>query len=383
MSPIVEKPTVRWEEAGSQRSALWLSESRVTPPARVIAGDDSLKADLAYRYACEGTAVVWRGDFENAKQLSSAVSRRFDHGRARRRAERPAAPSDTFHRHRMEAAQRARALGMILIELEPDYSVPLRRAPDIRAAVTEVYGPGRAPALVPLRDLLGMIGAREWRRRGIFVEALGARVFPHYGVFAPIRSEYVELVASARLPSTESAFDIGTGTGVLAALLARRGIARVIATDIEPRAVACAEENLARLGFGGRTTVLRADLFPPEELAPRASLIVCNPPWLPAKATTRLERAVYDQKSRMLRGFLRALPRRLAPGGEAWLLMSDLAEHLGLRGPTALRDVFEEAGLRVKAKTDARPTHPRIEDRDDPLHEARKAETISLWRLVP
>ncbi len=33
----------------------------------------------------------------------------------------------------------------------------------------------------------------------------------------------------------------------------------------------------------------------------------------------------------MLRGFLAGLADHLAPGGEGWLILSDLAEHLGLR----------------------------------------------------
>ena len=87
--------------------------------------------------------------------------------------------------------------------------------------------------------------------------AVGLRIHPHYGVFAPIRSEYVDLVAKAPLPaavaSPSIAFDIGTGTGVLAAVLARRGIERVVATDMDPRALACARENVERLGLARRS----------------------------------------------------------------------------------------------------------------------------------
>ena len=85
-------------------------------------------------------------------------------------------------------------------------------------------------------------------------------------MFAPIRSEYVELVAAEPLPaacaSSSVAFDIGTGTGVLAAVLARRGIQRVIATDLDPRALACARANLERLGLLQQVQVVQADLFP-------------------------------------------------------------------------------------------------------------------------
>jgi hypothetical protein len=44
--------------------------------------------------------------------------------------------------------------------------------------------------------------------------------------------------------------------------------------------------------------------------------------------------------------------------------------------------MFAEAGLRVIAKHDIRPRHPRIADAEDVLHKARAAELTSLWRLA-
>lgn len=210
------------------------------------------------------------------------------------------------------------------------------------------------------------------------IPALGERIHPHYGVFSPVRGEYVGLVAEAPLPSTELAFDIGTGTGVLAAVLARRGVKRILATDQDPRALACAHENIERLGLGGQVEVVRADLFPEG----RAPLIVCNPPWLPARPSSPLECAVYDPESRMLRGFLNGLAAHLEPGGEGWLILSDFAEHLGLRSRDELLAAIDKAGLKVAGKMDVRPAHPKASDPTDPLHAARAAEVTSLWRLV-
>lgn len=386
---------VRWREAGEERSARWLSASRERPPRRIVVADDTLPADTAFRLAAQGTGILWRGDFQNARQLLDAMTRRADRSGAKRggspeRSPEPAqegSPAEAFHRYRMQAAQRAHTLGMLLVELEPDRSIPLRRAPDVRGAVTEAFGPAGGPAdgpaVIPLRELLGAIGAHEWRKKGVEVAALGARIHPHYGVFAPVRQEYVDLVAEAPLPAGDLAFDIGTGTGVLAAVLARRGLARVVATDNEPRAVACARDNLQRLGLADRVEVVEADLFPPEPFPRRASLVVCNPPWLPARAMTPLERAVYDPGGRMLRAFLAGLPHHLAPGGVGWLVLSDLAEQLGLRSRDELLDAFEAAGLSVLGRLETRPTHDRPTDEADPLHAYRRVETTSLWRLAP
>jgi methylase of polypeptide subunit release factors len=363
-----------WTEADELRSALWRSENGAPAPKRVVIADDRTTADAAYRLACEGTAMLWRGDFQNARQLLQALARRAD----RKPRKTSAVPIDAFNLHRQAQSQRARTLGTLLLPLDGDYSIPLRRAPDLRQACLETYGPGNGPSVVSMREILGLVGAHEWRKKGVEIPALGDRIFPHYGVFSPVRGEYVGLVAEAPLPSLELAFDIGTGTGVLAAVLARRGMVRVLATDQDPRALACARENLARLGLNDRVEVVQADLFPEG----RAALIVCNPPWIPARPNSPLEHAIYDPESRMLRGFLAGLAAHLEPKGEGWLVLSDLAEHLGLRPRAELLAAFDAAGLEVVGRIDVKPSHPKVADDADPLHAARAAELTSLWRLA-
>ena len=367
-------PVVNWTEADATRSARWRSESGAPPPRRVMVADDRITADAAYRLASEGTALLWRGDFQNARQLLQAMARRID----RKPRKAASSPLEAFNFHRQAQSQRARTLGMLLLPLEADFSIPLRRAPNVKEACAEAYGTGTESSVVSLRELLGVIGAHEWRKKGVDIPALGERIHPHYGVFSPVRGEYIGLVAEAPLPTTKLAFDIGTGTGVLAALLAKRGVKHVIATDQDPRALACARQNIARLGLKGRVEVVEADLFP-EGCAP---LIVCNPPWLPARANSPLEHAIYDPESRMLKGFLNGLAAHLEPGGEGWLILSDLAEHLGLRSRESLLAAIEAAGLSVVGRLDTKPTHPRAADVTDPLHAARAAEVTSLWRLA-
>lgn len=369
-----DHPVISWSEADEVRSARWRSKSDAPPPRRVIVADDRMTADAAYRLACEGTAMLWRGDFQNARQLLQALTRRVE-----RKSPKPASsPDDAFNHHRQSQARRARILAMLLLPLDSDYGIPLRRAPDLRQACLETYGPADEPSVASLRELLGLVGAHEWRKKGVDIPALGDRIHPHYGVFSPVRGEYVGLVAKEPLPSLELAFDIGTGSGVLAAVLARRGIKRIVATDQDPRALACARENLARLGLDGQVEVLQADLFPPG----KAPLVVCNPPWLPARPSSPIEHAIYDPESRMLLGFLNGLAAHLEAGGEGWLILSDLAEHLGLRSRDELLAAIDAAGLKVVGRTDVRPHHPRAADTSDPLHVARMAELTSLWRLA-
>jgi len=373
---------IEWQDGGQARSALWRSESGWPAPKKVVIADDTMTADAAYRLALDGTALLWRGDFQNARQLLQALARRIDHkgSRAKRAKPAKAAPTllESFHRHRLAQLQRARTLAMLLIPFELAYSIPLRRAPDVRQACNEAYGAATEPFVVSLRELLGLIGAHEWRSKGVPIAALDDRIHPWYGVFSPVRGEYVELVAQAPLPKkTSLAFDIGAGTGVLSAVLARRGLRRVVATDMDARALGCARENIARLGLDAQVEILEADLFPEGQ----ADLVVCNPPWLPGKPSSAIEHAIYDPESRMLRGFLGGVKAHLAPGGEAWLILSDFAEHLGLRTREQLLQWIAHAGLEVAGRHDVRPAHPKALDAEDPLHAARSQEITSLWRL--
>jgi SAM-dependent methyltransferase len=380
---VTSIPIIHWLEGGKAFEARWRSHGDAPPPTRVVVADGNMTADEAYGLACQGTALLWRGDFHEARQMLTALGKRADRKQRKRSiATSVAGTAEAFHLYRQARSQRARTLNALLIPLNDDYTVPLKRAPDIRQACAEAWGAAETASVASLRALQGAIGAHEWRTKGIEIPEAGGRIHPHFGVFAPIRREYVDLVSSAPLPdvcsSPSVAFDIGTGTGVLAAVLARRGIERVVATDLDPRALACARENVQRLGLSERIDVVQADLFPEG----RAALVVCNPPWLPARPSSPMENGIYDPDSRMLRGFLRALPEHLEPGGEGWLVLSDLAEHLGLRSRAQLLEEFEAAGLRVVDRIDVPPRHPRATDETDPLHVARAAEVTSLWRLA-
>lgn len=371
--------TISWVEGGSTHIARWQSEAKVTAPKRVLVVDDSINADNAYRLACEGSAMLWRGDFHNARQLLQAMARRCEQKKVSKKkvTNAPEDLKSSFNLHRVAQAQRARILGMLLIEVGDSYQISLKRAPDFKDAFIEAYGEFSSPFVTSLRELQGLIGAHEWRKKGVRIEALGANIHPHYGVFSPIRGEYLKLIADTTLPSTELAFDIGTGTGVIASILAKRGVKKVIATDQDSRAITCAEENIARLGLQNKVTITKTDMFPEGQ----APLIVCNPPWLPAKPSSPIEYAIYDPDSRMLIAFLNGLKEKLTPQGEGWLIMSNFAEALGLRKQDELLSLIDRAGLRVEEKLDIKPTHQKIMDAEDKLHQARKAEVTSLWRL--
>ena len=112
---------IHWDEGGQICSAKWHSENGIHPHRKVVIADDALTADIAYHLACEGTAILYRGDFQNARQLLQALVRRVDKlPKKSKRVDRvkkvkTKSPLDTFNLHRLAQSQRARILGMLLI----------------------------------------------------------------------------------------------------------------------------------------------------------------------------------------------------------------------------------------------------------------------------
>lgn len=343
----------------------------MTPPVTQPV-DDSTTADRALRLLTHGRELLWTGDFHNGRQLLKAVGRRLD----RKRKSASGDALTVFQRQRAQRAERAGVLGRIVVDLDGDYSLNLRRAPDVREACRHAYGPHGAPRRVAFTELQGVLGAWQWHQRGVYIDELGDRVYPDYGVFSPTRREYIDLVDRlAGEVDGRDVLDIGTGTGVLAAVLARHG-ARVTATDVSERAVACARHNLDRLECAAE--VVPADLWPENY---RGDVVVFNPPWLPGTPTSDLELGIYDAESDALRRYLAGLSAHLTEGGQGWLILSDLAEHLGLRTRDQLEQWIAEGGLRVDGRLDTAPRHAKVQDREDPLHVARSREVTSLWQL--
>lgn len=377
---IHRSDVLSWKDPNTRdpQRARWLSADERRAPGDVVVVDDALRADRALDLAESGCGLLWGGDYVNACRLLDAMKRRLARTRVRRAA-LPAAQE--FHRQRQHRARTALLLAAVLVPLAPGpLRVPLPRAPRVDHAVGEVFGEVSGAAVLSLRELLGIINAHRQRRRGIVVGVLGnRRIHPHFGVFAPTRQDYLELLTRAPIPAAELAFDIGTGTGVIAAVLAQAGASRVVATDSSARAVACARDNMDRLGFREQVDVQHRDLFPPG----RADLIVANPPWVPGNPRSSLDRAVFDPASHVLQRLVRGLGDHLRPDGEAWLVLSDLAERLGLRRPDHVATLVHRSGLTVRDRIEtASSTRQRAISRDGPLSDLRSGEQIHLWRIA-
>jgi release factor glutamine methyltransferase len=123
--------------------------------------------------------------------------------------------------------------------------------------------------------------------------------------------------------------DVGTGSGVLAIVLAKESpSARVVATDVSAAALRVARRNAERHGVADRITFVETSFL--DGLEESADLIVSNPPYVPAVSAPGLTPEVVDYEPSVavfagddgldgLRHVLKDSIAHLAPGG--WLIV--------------------------------------------------------------
>lgn len=80
----------------------------------------------------------------------------------------------------------------------------------------------------------------------------------------------------------------------------------------------------------------------------------------------------------MLGGFLNGLAEHLEPEGEGWLILSDLAEHLGLRRRDELLGAFERAGCGSPAAGTSRRATGGRRTRRTPARGPRRRGDVAL-----
>ncbi|MBA8793422.1 16S rRNA (guanine1207-N2)-methyltransferase [Friedmanniella endophytica] len=152
------------------------------------------------------------------------------------------------------------------------------------------------------------------------VEELDLTVVAHGGVFAGARLDAgtrLLLGTRDRWPTAGAAVDLGCGTGVLAATVARLGHRPVLAIDESAAACRSAEATMAANGLSGAVTVVRQDGLG-EQDARSADLVVSNPPFHRGTAKDSAPAlTMISEAGRVLR-----------PGGELWLVYNSHLPYL-------------------------------------------------------
>ena len=157
-----------------------------------------------------------------------------------------------------------------------------------------------------------------------------------------------------RVQPGERVLEIGAGTGLAAVLAARAG-AHVIATDIRPEAVQCTRDNAARNAVAERVEVRLGDGFAPVA-GLRFDLICTSPPQMPTPpererddAEAAADNGGFDGWT-LLERVIREAPAHLEPGGRLVLTL------LGFLGIERAREGLRAAGL--DPVVIARESHP-------------------------
>jgi methylase of polypeptide subunit release factors len=151
----------------------------------------------------------------------------------------------------------------------------------------------------------------------------------------------------------KTVLEIGVGTGLLSLCSLANGATRVVGTDINPAAAACARYNAARFGWQDRfdcrlVTKTNAGAFAvirPEE---KFDLILSNPPWVDRRPKSDFEYALYDPGFELLKTLLQDLPRHLNPGGRVFLAYGSVS------GIQTLHNLADRLGYAVKTVSDTR-----------------------------
>ena len=185
----------------------------------------------------------------------------------------------------------------------------------------------------------------------------GLRVRVAPGVYVPrVQTELLARRAVELLPRHGVAVDVATGSGAIALVLQEAVVgARVIGTEIEPLAVACARSN--------GVEVVEGDLFGslPGELRGDVDVVTANVPYVPTRKLGLLPRDVRDHEPRAaLDGGADGLAhvRRVITGAPTWLrsgghllveIGSDQAVEVAARfvasGYEAVHELADEDGL--------------------------------------
>jgi release factor glutamine methyltransferase len=149
----------------------------------------------------------------------------------------------------------------------------------------------------------------------------GLRILSHPQVYEPAEDTFL-LAETVGVRPGEVALDMGTGTGIIALLMARK--ARfVLGVDINPFAVELAREN-ARINGIKNVEFRVSDLF--ENVEGRFDVVTFNAPYLPGKPEEPIDLALVGGETgrEVIDRFISEVRDYLNPRGRVYLVQSSI-----------------------------------------------------------
>ncbi|KYK23933.1 hypothetical protein AYK25_00780 [Thermoplasmatales archaeon SM1-50] len=159
----------------------------------------------------------------------------------------------------------------------------------------------------------------------------------HPEVYDPAEDSFL-LLESLHINPGDAVLELGTGCGLIALACALKG-AEVLCTDINPFAVQLTRRNKDRNVHHliGAVEIRQGDLFSVLKKKELFDLIICNPPYLPTKATERTG-GWFDIATdgghdglEVTKRFLEGVSAHLLPKGSAYFVFSSLSNQFILK----------------------------------------------------
>jgi len=163
------------------------------------------------------------------------------------------------------------------------------------------------------------------------------------GVYAPAADTYLLLDAISIKP-TDIVLDVGCGAG-MGTLVAASKAQCVVSVDISLQAVRNTSENLRRNKLEYNTAVLQTDLFTGLSREKKFSLIMFNPPYLPADdMSTDMDHALIggEEGSELTERFVKEAAHHITKNGQLYVVVSTLAD------TEAINRSFEDNNFQVE-----------------------------------
>ena len=167
----------------------------------------------------------------------------------------------------------------------------------------------------------------------------GIKLELHPDVYEPAEDTFL-LAETLDIKPGETALDVGTGTGLIALLMAKK--ARfVLGVDVNPLAVELARKN-AQLNCIKNVEFRVSDLF--ENVSGKFDVITFNAPYLPGEAEEPIDLALVGGETgrEVIDRFISEVPKYLTKNGRVYLVQSSIT------GIERTLELFEKAGLKVE-----------------------------------
>jgi hypothetical protein len=260
------------------------------------------------------------------------------------------------------------------------HAIDLKNSPHI-PWLKDFY-PDNQCFLISLPDILGMNGAWQWFDKGIGYPVLPQAIHPFYGVYFPTRTHHLAMLdrwLENHAGQFSEAVDVGTGCGILGLLMAKHGIGKIYATDINPNAVYSTSLEIDRFRLQGRMTVERASFFGSQREI--RGLVIFNPPWIPGKYSSLLDRGVYYEGN-FLEEFLVEAGNKLVAGTTLIIIFSTFAAEAGITDHNPVeRAVNQNDNFILADKITASNEDSNRVKSTSWLTRIRNREKIEIWVL--